>query len=180
MKKKVFSVTSAVVLALACLFAAACSSDNGDPTTYPDPDNAGVTICEGWIPAPDVITVYKDGEVEFLSGDAFASVWSGVNSLINPMTSAEKIELDIYEENIDDFKTRNMVFEFSYSGDYSIKDYENRFDAIVFIFDGDSLIYGYRTKSSDGEYDDKIPSYYVVRGDEFSEKIADLKSRVFG
>ena len=180
MEKRIFNVTSVIMMVLVCSLTAACSSGNGNPTTYPDPDNAGVTICEGWIPAPDVITVYKDGEAKFLSGNAKTSVWNGVNSLINPITSAEEIEFDIYEENLDDFKSRNMTFEFSYSGDYSIKDYGTRFDAIVFIFDGDSLIYGYRTKSANGEYDDKIPAYYVVRGDEFTEKIEDLKTLVFG
>ena len=73
-----------------------------------------------------------------------------------------------------------MLFELSYDGDYSIEEYDNLFDAIVFIFDGEDLIYGYRTKTDDGSYEEQIPVYYILRGADYSQQIQSIKTLVFG
>lgn len=177
MKRAIFSIAS---IFLASAMMAACGAEGDGPKTYPDPENPGVTICEGFIPSPYVITAYSGNGAEVLEDEDKTAVWNGVNGLINNTEEGEVIDLDIYEENLDAYKEQGVLFEFSYAGDYSVKDYGNRFDAIVFIFDGNSLIYGYRTKNSDGEYDEKIPSFYVIRGEEYSETVEKLKELVFG
>ena len=107
-------------------------------------------------------------------------MWKQINSLINGSTPGEVIDLDIYEENLDEYKQAGRLFELGYEGDYSIEEYDNLFDAIVFIFDDGDLIDGYRTKTDDGAYDEKIPAYYVIRGDEYSERLNTIEELVFG
>lgn len=177
MKKIMFNITAVIMSAM---LLSACGESSSSPATYPDPDNPAVTVCEGYIPEPYTVTAYSGENANVLSDGDAQAVWKQINSLINGSTPGEVIDLDIYEENLDEYKQAGRLFELGYEGDYSIEEYDNLFDAIVFIFDDGDLIYGYRTKTDDGAYDEKIPAYYVIRGDEYSERLNTIEELVFG
>ena len=178
MKKTLLSITTVVISALLLV---ACGGETlKGPNTYKDPDNPDVTVCEGYIPVPYSITSYSGDTAETLDDAAMQSAWEQINSLVNGQTDAEEIDLNIYEANLDEYKKNGLLFELSYDGDYSIEEYDNLFDAVVFIFDGEDLIYGYRTKTDDGSYEEQIPEYYILRGADYSQQIQSIKTLVFG
>ena len=107
-----------LLIAIFALGLAGCTVP--EPSVTPDPENENVWLCDGVVPKPDQIHVYRNGERnEDLTEEEFQAIWSAVNQIFNAKWF-ESILIDsaTTPEDCETFKETRFCMEFLYDDTY--------------------------------------------------------------
>ena len=158
-----------IVFLLTVLFAlglAGCTVP--EPSVTPDPENENVWLCDGAVPKPDRIHVYRNGERnEDLTEEEFQAIWSAVNQLFNARNFRwHGCDCVLRPEDCEAAKETDFCMEFLYDGTYRLSDWIMPVRGMFFEFDNGRLFYCYYTLDPEtGELSDFFSQRVCNKGE---------------